>query len=239
MRKTVILIVLISILISGCNAAIPQQDMPTLEPPVATEEPTTLPATPSPSETPSPEPPSPTPTDSSLATATSSIFPILTIAIDTVCRMGPDKHYYPVVKVEKGKSFEAIGRSEDGAWVSIQARRVGDDCWVPVANLEEPGNLSDLNIRYTQPLPGEPVGIRASTNACGVKRHLWLYWSTVDAVGYRIYRNGKEIATVHGDQYRDLSTPSAKEPTIYLYEIESFNASGTSPRVGVSVTICG
>lgn len=244
MRKTFNFVLLVALLVSGCNFAAPTPDMPTLEPPVAsplgtTEEPTFPPPDATPSEEPSPEPPSATPTDSPLGSATSSIFPTLTLAIDTICRMGPEKHYYPVVKVQKDQSFEASGRNEEETWVSIQARTFGDDCWVPIESLESPGDLKDLTIRYTQPLPGEPINIRASDGACGVKSHQWLYWSSVDAVGYRIYRNGKEIATVYGDKYRDLSTPSAKKPTIYLYEIESFNASGTSPRAGVSVTICG
>lgn len=239
MKKTFNFVVLIAILLSGCNFAGPTPDMPTLEPPAATEEPTSPPPSATPSEETSPEPLTPTPTDSPLSDATSSIFPTLTLATDTICRMGPEKHYYPVAKVEKGQSFEASGRNEDTTWVSIQARPFHDDCWVPIESLEAPGDLKELTIRYTQPLPGQPINIRASDNACGVKNHLWLYWSTVDAVGYRIYRNGKEIATVYGDKYRDLSTPSSKKPSIYLYEIESFNASGTSPRAGVSVTICG
>jgi hypothetical protein len=159
---------------------------------------------------------------------------------------GPGKRYYAVLNISKGKSFEASGRNADSSWFAVQATRIGDDCWVPAASLENPGApsnsgqaLSDLNVIDTQALPGEPMNVTASDNACGMVNHLWLYWVTVDAIGYRIYRNGKEIATVYGGKYRDLDTPRSKLPTIYLYEIEAFNASGVSERAGVSVTICG
>jgi hypothetical protein len=241
MRKAFRFLVLVAVLMSGCNFAAPATnpplDTPTPETIAATEAPTALP--PTATEEPSPVPPSPTPELLTPgATATSVIFPTLTIATDTICRMGPEKRYNFVTRVSKGQSFEVSGRSEDSSWVSIQASRLGDDCWVPVSSLEYPGDLSALNVRYTQPLPDEPMNVTASDNACGVN-HLWLYWQTVNAVGYRIYRNGKEIATVHGDKYRDLSTPRSKLPSVYLYEIESYNASGVSPRVSLSVTICG
>lgn len=244
MRKTIYTLFLVAIFLSGCNFAgaanPPAADTSTPEAMSVTKAPTTPPTTEQPTPVPPTTTPAITPTDSlsASASATSAIFPVLTISTDTICRAGPDKHYYAILKVTKGKSFDVSGRSADGLWVSIDAPKIGDDCWVPVSSLETPGDLSDLNVRYTQPLPGEPMNVTASDNACGTIS-LWLYWKTVDAVGYRIYRNGKEIATVYGSKYRDLNTPRSKLPTVYLYEVESFNASGTSPRAGISVTLCG
>lgn len=243
MRKTFSVLLLITMFISGCNfAGAATNQPPNTAPPKAASATETVPApTPTdiPTEEASPLPPSPTPERIPLPSATSAIFPVVTLAADTICRMGPDKHYYAALRVTKGQAFEVSGRSEDSAWVSVDAPKIGDDCWVPITSLETPGDLSALNVRYTQPLPDEPIGVTVSDNACGSTNHLWLYWKTTDAVGYRIYRNGKEIATVYGDKYRDLNTPRSKLPTIYLYEVESFNASGTSARAGVSVTICG
>ncbi len=242
MRKTLSLILLISLALSGCNFARATNaptlsNPPTLEPVAATLAPTEEPSpTTTPAETATAAATEATP--SPLASATSMIFPVVTIAVNSICRMGPDKLYNPVLSVIKGSTFEVSDRSADSAWVSINASKIGDDCWVPVASLESPGDLSDVTVGYTQPLPDAPVGVIASSNACGVI-HLWLHWKTVNAVGYRIYRNGKEIATVFGDQYRDLNTPRTKLPTAFLYEVASFNASGFSPRVSVSVTICG
>ena len=242
MRKTLSLILLLSLFLSGCNFAgaadAPTLNPPTLEPVAATLTPTDEPSPTTPAETPTTAATATDDTASPSASATSMIFPVVTIAVNSICRMGPDKLYNPVLSVTKGSAFEVSGRSDKSDWISINASKIGDDCWVPVANLESPGDLSDVNVRYTQPLPDEPVGVTASGNACGVT-HLWLYWKTVNAVGYRIYRNGKEIATVYGDQYRDLNTPRTKLPTIFLYEVASFNASGVSPRASVSVTICG
>lgn len=242
MRKIFSLLWIVAIFLSGCSFAGAATDQPpvqaTPETIAATEASTDLPPTDLPTEEPSPLPPTLTPDLTPMASATSAIFPVASIAADTICRMGPDKHYNAVMRVTKGQSFDVSGRSDDSLWVSIDAPKIGDDCWVLVSNLEGLSDLSALSTRYTQPLPDEAINVTASNNACGSTNHLWLYWKTVNAVGYRIYRNGKEIGTVYGDKYRDLNTPRPKLPTVYLYEVESFNASGVSARASVSVTIC-
>ncbi len=241
MKKSVSFLLIFSIALAGCNfsgaGGERALNTPTPSEIIPTEAPTAAP--PTPTDIPSPLPPSATPELSPQASATSSIFPVLTLAMDAVCRAGPAPRYYAQVRVTKGSSFEASGRNEDSSWVALDATRVGDDCWVPVSSLEDPGDLSALNVTQTQALPGRPLNVTASNNPCGVISHLWLYWVTVDAVGYRIYRNGKEIASVYGGKYRDLNTPRTKLPTVYLYEVESYNASGVSERAGVSVTVCG
>lgn len=204
---------------------------------IPTDEPTAVPFTPT--VTASPAPPSATPNLTPQPTATSVLFPMLTFAKDTICRIGPGKRYFARLSVSKGKSYEASGRNEDGTWVSVQAPQAGDQCWTPVDSLESAGDLSALRVLETQPLPETPINVVASGNACGVINHLWLYWYGIDALGYRIYRNGKEIATVYGSKFRDLETPRSKTPTNFYYEIEAFNASGVSERTGVTVTICG
>ena len=241
MKKSFSFLLFLAMALAGCNFAgatdSPPFNTPIVDTITATKPPTVAP--PTPTDIPSPLPPSVTPSPSPQPNATSSIFPVLTLAADVVCRMGPDPRYYAVVRVSKGKSFEISGRNADSSWLAIQATKFGDDCWVPVSSLENPGDLSALNEVHVQDLPGEPMNFTASANACGVVNNLWLYWVSVDAVGYRIYRNGKEIATVYGNKYRDLNTPRTKLPTVFLYEIEGFNASGVSERASISVTICG
>jgi len=241
MKKSFYFLLLLAVALAGCNFSGTTDsrpfNTPAAEAITATEPPTILP--PTPTDIPSPLPPSATPSPAPQSNATSSIFPVMTLATDAVCRMGPDQHYYAVLRVAKGKSFEVSGRNADSSWLAIQATPFGDDCWVPVSSLGNPGDLSALNEVHVQSLPGEPMNVTASANACGVVNPLWMYWVSVDAVGYRIYRNGKEIATVYGDKYRDLNTPRTKLPTVFLYEIEGFNASGVSGRTSISVTICG
>ena len=238
MKKHLTLFLLLAVALAGCNftgtAGRTALDTPTAGLPAATATATTLP--PTPTVAPSPLPPTATPTAG--PTATSSIFPVLTLAANTVCRAGPAKLYNAVSSVSKGKSFEANGRNADGSWVALQAPRVGDDCWVPLSSLDNPPDLGALSVVETQPLPGQPMNVIASANACGSVTNLWLYWTTVNAVGYRIFRNGTEIGTVYGSKFRDLTTPRTKLPTVFLYEIQAFNASGVSDRASVSVTIC-
>lgn len=239
MRKNLTSLILFAVLLSGCNFAMPAApstpEVPTAAVSAATRTPSRVP----PTRTPSPPPASVTPTQEPAASATSVIFPLLTFASDAVCRAGPGVRYLARLRIEKGKSFEASGRNEDGSWIVVQAAHIGDDCWVQASALDNPGDLSDLRVLEAQPLPDQPLNFVASDNACGGINHLWLYWYNGNAVGYRIYRNGKEIATVYGSKYRDLNTPRSKEPEVYRYEIEAFNGSGVSERSGVSVTICG
>lgn len=239
MRKNLTCLLLFAVLVSGCNFAVPAApstpEAPTTAVRVATRTPSRVP----PTRTSTPPPPSVTPTQEPAASATSVIFPLLTFASDTICRAGPGTLYRARLRIEKGQSFEASGRNEDGSWIVVQAARVGDDCWVQASTLEKPGDLSALRVLETQPLPDQPLNFVASDNACGGVNHLWLYWYNGSATGYRIYRNGKEIATVYGSKYRDLNTPRSKLPEVYRYEIEAFNGSGVSERSGLSVTICG
>ena len=241
MKKSISLVLLVTIALAACNfngtaGTAGQGSANTEAAPAATA--TVIPPTETPAPTETSLPATVTPTLTPQFTATSAIYPLLTLAVDTVCRMGPDKHYYSTTAIAKGRSFEANGRSADSTWIVLQAPRIGDYCWVPVASLDNPGDLSALSVATTQPLPGQPLNFTASSNACGTT-NLWLRWVTVDAVGYHIYRNGKQIATVYGSQYRDLVTPRTKLPTVYQYAIEGFNASGASDRAIISVTICG
>ena len=253
MKKGVSFLLLCALVVAGCNFAGPRQRR-TFSTSVADAKPATaVPMAVPPMQTDVPA--SLVPSATSILTlpvggkpqpsATSVIFPVLTLATDVVCRTGPAPRYYAVLRLSKGTSFEASGRNADGSWVAIQANRIGDDCWVPASSLEVPDDpmggqgLSALNVAETQALPGRPISLTASDHACGVVKHLWLYWGNVDAIGYRIYRNGKEIASVYGGKYRDLDTPRTKLPTVFLYEVEAFNASGISERAGIAVTICG
>jgi len=238
MKKSISLVLLVTIALAACNfnGTAGQGSANTEAAPAATATVIAPTETPAPTETSLPA--TVTPTLTPQFTATSAIYPLLTLAVDTVCRTGPDKHYYSTTVLAKGRAFEANGRSADSAWIVLQAPRIGDYCWVPVASLDNPGDLSALGVAQTQPLPGQPLNFRASSNACGTT-NLWLRWVTVDAVGYHIYRNGKQIATVYGEQYRDLDTPRTKLPTVYQYAIEGFNASGASDRAVIAVTICG
>lgn len=244
MRKTFSFL-LLAIVVSGCNFAGTAERRPFNTPVADAITTTSIPTAAAPTLTVTPLPPSATPNltpsdgVSPQPSATLAIFPVLTLAADAVCRAGPGERYFAMLNVSKGKSFEASGRNADGSWIALYASKVGDPCWVTVSSLESPDNLSVLRVLDVQPLPNPPANVTTSDNACGRVNNLWLYWYAIDAVGYRIYRNGQEIATVYGNKYRDLDTPRSSQPAVHLYQIEAFNASGLSGRTDIQVTICG
>jgi len=246
MKKFFTFLLLFAIAVSACNFAMPGGQPTTTEMLTRAPERTRTrtpkmgasPTRPASTATPLSLMPSPT-LETDPPTPTSIIFPRLTFAADTVCRAGPGVRYYARTRITKGQSFEASGRNADSSWLMVQATRLGDDCWVQASTLDEAGDFSALRVIETQSLPDQPLGFVASANACGGVNHLWLYWADGNGIGYRIYRNGKEIATVYGTQYRDLNTPRSKLPEVYRYEIEAFNSLGASERSGLSVTICG
>lgn len=237
MKKAILLTVSLALALSACGfggrpsfGQTPGAGQATVEP-SATEAPT---------DTPTPLPPSETPVPPPSVTPTSVIYPSLTVIKETACREGPHIRYNRTGQLLfVGKSYTANGRNEDNTWLSVQALGVESTCWVPLTTFQEPGDLSALHVLLVQPLPNAPINLRASDNACGLMNTVWLYWYAEDPMGYRIYRNGHNIATVYGGQFRDLDTPRDKRPTVYLYEIEAFNASGISERSSISVTICG
>lgn len=242
MKKSIIVLVLAAVLISACGSQKPvTQDAPpatqVIKATATAIPPTTIPTEAPPSVTPEP---SPTPTPKV------TMFPTVTFTETTVCRLGPDANYYSVVTFSKGQTSQAQGRSEDGAWLIVmsQVKIKSSTCWVPVASVENFGNVSDLTVSIAPPLPVGPTKATAAKVGCGNRLGgvgpLTLYWSpVVDGVGYYIYRNGKNHATVYGGYYVEHDTPNSKNPYVYTYGVQAFNSVGLSKvTASISVTLC-
>jgi hypothetical protein len=241
MKKSITILVLAAVLISACGAQKPatQDAPPATRAVIATA--TAVPPTSTPTEV----PPSTTPEPSPTATPKVTLFPTVTFTETVVCRLGPDANYYPVVNFTKGQTSQAQGRSEDGAWLIVmsQVKIKSSTCWAPVASVADFGNVDDLTVSIAPPLPVGPSRATATKVACGNRLGtgpLTLYWfPAVDGVGYYIYRNGKNLATIFGDYYVDHDTPNSKAPYVYTYGVQAFNSVGLSKvTASVSVTLC-
>jgi hypothetical protein len=242
MKRTLILLTLIATLVTACGAAQTTQQPVKFIPLPATETlaPTAVPPTKAPTAVPSAVP-----------TATQTPIPVapktVTFAEKVTCRMGPDKHYNAVVTYLPGQTTTLEGRSEDSAWVMVDVTvpNKASTCWAPVASLDKPGDLSTADVIPAIPLPAAPLSLTATNGVCGTTggttgNPMKLVWvRAAPGLGYRIYRNGKNIGTVYDDHFRDFETPRTKKPYTYVYTIESFNAIGVSAKsVSVSVTLC-
>jgi len=242
MKKTIILALLFVLAVSACNFG-GASEQPPVDSPAATEVPSLVP--PTLTNTPVALTPSPTgtmtetPIPAPSLTPTLTIYPVATFAQDAICRTGPAMRYYRTgSKILKGKTFQLEGRTADSSWIAIPEPGEGDYCWVPFSSLEDPGDISAVYVSDVQPLPDAPINVSALDGACGHIKNTWLTWYAIDATGYYIYRNGKQIGSSYEGHFRDLDTPQSKKPAVYLYEIEAYNASGVSERTGISVTVC-
>jgi hypothetical protein len=235
MRKFTILFSLIAFLVAGCATPTPA---PT---PLPTNTATPIPPTRTPSPTP---PPTETPTNTPTPTPGANMYSLVTFSAQTVCRMGPETHYHPVVTYHQGDSAELNGRTEDKSWVmvAVDEKNKAQYCWVPVTSIEDPGDLGGLTVPLVGKLPDGPLSLTASSGVCGTSPvAMILEWSPVAAgTGYRIYRNGKNIGTEYSGRFRDFDTPRSQKAYVYNYAVQAFNAYGVSIHMAsVSVTLCG
>jgi hypothetical protein len=239
MKKFIALLLLVAVFLSACGAKTP----PPQAAPLATAMPTDTATAVPPTSTPAP--PSATPEPTSTATPEVTLFPTVTFAETVVCRLGPDTNYFSVVTFSPGQTTQAQGRSEDNGWLIVmsQVKIKSSTCWVPADSVEDFGKVSDLTVYVAPPLPVGPVRAAVSNSACGNhsgSKPILVTWSPkVDGVGYYVYRNGRNLATVYGDLYIERDTPNSKGPYVYTYGIQAFNSVGLSKvTASVSVTLC-
>lgn len=236
MVKNIGTLVLILFLITSCTTQQPAPNPTVVEPPTLTP----VPARPTKTVTPPTETAAPVPTETSSIT----LFPTITITEKVVCRLGPDKNYYAVVTFLPGQTSEVQGRTEDAEWLLITTNEPNKSptCYVPLKTTDLTSNVNDLLVSHPLPLPDGPTYAYASAGVCGINRQgaILVQWGpTVSGTGYFVFRNGKNIAGVHGDQYIDHDTPASKTPYTYTYTIVGFDSVGTSKlNASVSVEMC-
>jgi len=242
MKKMIILLALTAMLISACGAKTPVPEAA----PLATATPRSTATAVPPTSTATLAPPSATPEPVSTATPKVTLFPTVTFTEKVVCRFGPDVNYFQVMTFSAGQTSQAQARSEDSAWLIVmsQTPNKSPTCWVPVASVENFGNVGDLMTSIAPPLPVGPSRATADKVGCGNRAapgmSTTIYWSpVVDGVGYYVYRNGKNHATVFGGYFVEHDTPNSKKPYVYTYGIQAFNSVGLSKvTASVSITLC-
>jgi hypothetical protein len=241
MKKSIVLLLIATVLLAACGAK-PTQT-PVAPAPIKAVLPTATvrPPTATPTEAPPTASPEPSPT----ATSNITLFPTVSFSASTVCRLGPDENYFKVVTFTTGQTTQVQGRSEDSAWLIVlsQAKNKSFTCWIPVASVEKLDNVGALNVSIAPPLPVGPSSATSSAGICGrnaVNKPVTIYWSpVVDGGGYYVYRNGENHATVFGGYYNDYNVPKEKNPYVLTYGIQAFNSVGLSKvTASVSVTMC-
>jgi hypothetical protein len=241
MKKLMLFFVVAALFLAACGAQTPAPQAAPLA--TSTTAPTAKPVRPT--ATPTEAPPTLTPEPSATATPNFTLFPTVTFAQATVCRLGPDENYYKVVTFTQGQTTQAQGRSEDSTWLEVlsQAKNQSFTCWIPVANIEKLENIEPMAISVAPPLPVGPSSATASKGVCGrnsSRKPVTIYWApVVGGGGYYVYRNGENHATVFGGYYNDYGVSKSSAPVEYTYEIQAFNSVGLSKvKAAVKVTMC-
>lgn len=151
------------------------------------------------------------------------------------CRFGPGANYRDITALEKDEEVPVEGRSAADLpkwwWILLPT---GGHCWVSDSVVEVTGPADRLPvIDAPAPPPGAPGRLVIADRLCNAKIYqVKLTWSDVsNETGYRIYRDGKLLATLGANTISYVDKPPYGGP--YTYAVEAFNDSGTSAQTTV------
>lgn len=171
-------------------------------------------------------------------TPTPAAAPLVTLLQNANCRKGPGIHYDIVTGFEPGKSLQTSARNQENTWVQVQIP-TGDQCWLAISTLDNPGPLDFLPVLPAPPLPDTPASFsdKGTCNPQLKTRTIQLSWSKVaNATGYHLYRNGVLLAGP--DANVNIYSDTISTGKDYKYELEAINAYGASERLSTTVLGC-
>jgi CSLREA domain-containing protein len=152
------------------------------------------------------------------------------------CRKGPGTGYTYVTSFKPGTDVDIVGQNMQKTWVLVEGPASKMTCWMSLELGTLNGSLSDITIYPTPPLPSAPTVFGDSSECGSDQRTVRLTWTlTLNADGYRIYRNGELLATVNLVSFYEDTTSPTKD---FIYEIEAFNQYGVSERLSTQVQAC-
>jgi len=156
------------------------------------------------------------------------------------CRKGPGTGYDIVTSLTTGTQTTPDGRDAQSLWLDVLVPNTQAHCWVLGSSVDLNVLVETLAVLPTPPLP-DAAGAFIDKADCQVKLKslsVKLTWSAAAHVtGYHLYRSGNLLQTFGANvtTYTDGSAPLGKD---LLYELEAFNANGSSARVQTTVSAC-
>lgn len=173
-------------------------------------------------------------------TPTEQTPPLLTLTMNTNCRLGPSTLYNIVDQIASGKELPVIGRNEDNTWWQV-VNDTGRECWVFSENATPNQDFGFLNVGVAPSLPGVPLNFIVVDQNCQPaqkKLSVTLSWSSGGGeTAFRIFRDGKQAVEYKSTRFnfKDINAPYNKN---IVYEIEAVNKNGTSARATQIVPAC-
>src|SRR5512135_1617653 len=182
-------------------------------------------------------------TSTAASAATPTTKPALFIHTDkATCRTGPGTDFKVVATFAAGTTVDMAGKdTTDSYWIVIDPA-TGSLCWIQAQDATPSGSfdlLPDMTPQAsTQTVPAKPTALGwpffCAYNADGSYTvTTQLSWMDVanNENGYRIYRNGAQIADLPANTttYKDKVDVPAN--TAVVYSVEAYNDAGASPQL--------
>ncbi|MFZ1043246.1 MAG: hypothetical protein WCA79_00390 [Anaerolineales bacterium] len=167
--------------------------------------------------------------------------PLLYINDNTQCRTGTSSNFQAVAALSAGVTVELIGKdTPQSAWL-IKVPNNADTCWVLAGDGSPSGDYESLPEVTPQPSTQKPPGIPVfvSWNYYCTYSNGVLYKATVnlswidpanDANGFRVYRQGTQIADLPTKTTSIIDTVEVVTGTDLSYSIAAYNDAGISPQ---------
>ena len=177
-------------------------------------------------------PPTPTPT---------FVEPLLYINDNTQCRTGTSSNFQAVVALSAGMTVQLIGKdTSQSAWL-IEAPNSAGTCLVLAGDGSPSGDYGSLPEVAPQPSTKKPPSTPAFvgwpwfctySNGVMYKATVNLSWidPAYDANGFRVYRQGAQIADLPATKTSVIDTFEVVIGTNLSYSIAAYNDAGMSPQ---------
>jgi hypothetical protein len=203
-------------------------------------------------ETPPSESADPTETSEPTLTPTSEPQPSAMIG-DSLCWVGPGSPYDVISNVTAGTTVEIIGIGDKQGWFVIKNPLYSVPCWVPENKVAVDPQIA-LSILEVFPVPllvlptdtsapapppppppapsppAAPNQLVANTTTCNSSDYaVTIQWNdnSNNETGYRVYRDGGNIATLGAGATSYVDHPPYSGPHTYL--VEAYNGAGSAP----------
>ena len=179
-------------------------------------------------------------TPTSIPLPSPSATPMVVIKAAASCRSGPAETYKSVVDLNPNQREIVLGKDPTGQYWLIQIS--SGTCWIAATDGTFTGNAQTIPEvtpppSGSQDTPAPPKNLSYNyycSTLTGVE--VTLTWVDVadNETGYRVYRNGSQIAelSANSTSYKDDTSRTAG--STFSYSVEAFNGLGASNQVSTS-----
>lgn len=175
------------------------------------------------------------------AVATPTTKPTVSIHTDGAkCKSGPGTNFEVIASFNVGTTADLIGKdTADGYWV-VKDPTSGSSCWLQIQDATPAGSfemLPELTPQAsTQNVPGRPIlrwNFQCTYNAGGgLSVTTDISWRAPSGTvnGYRIYRQGTQIAEVSAGTKSFTDTTIIAVGDQLVYGVEAYSDAGAGPQ---------